>query len=115
MQGSTTGCPRQPWHDLHCQIDGPAVYDILANFQERWLKASPRGIKKLKRVYDDYLIHIDKVPTIIGQLDADQSCHNEEDDIESWHVQVNYYLHRFNLDMIILSPTCWPNRTRPKK
>ncbi|XP_021855176.2 phospholipase D beta 1-like isoform X1 [Spinacia oleracea] len=86
--GSTTGCPRQPWHDLHCQIDGPAVYDILANFQERWLKASPRGIKKLKRVYDDYLIHIDKVPTIIGQLDADQSCHNEEDDIESWHVQV---------------------------
>ncbi|KAI5399017.1 hypothetical protein KIW84_064404 [Lathyrus oleraceus] len=32
--GSTGGCPREPWHDLHCKIDGPAAYDILTNFEE---------------------------------------------------------------------------------
>lgn len=90
LQGSTTGCPREPWHDLHCQIDGPAVYDILTNFQERWLKTSPRGIKKFKRAYDDHLLHIDKIPDIIGQQDA--VSHIDDDDIESWHVQVTYLL-----------------------
>ncbi|KAA8522329.1 hypothetical protein F0562_013310 [Nyssa sinensis] len=33
--GPAVGCPREPWHDLHCQIDGPAAYDILTNFEER--------------------------------------------------------------------------------
>ncbi|PQQ14260.1 phospholipase D beta 1 [Prunus yedoensis var. nudiflora] len=43
------GCPRQPWHDLHSKIDGPAAYDVLTNFEERWLKASkPHGLQKLK-------------------------------------------------------------------
>uniref|UniRef100_A0A803L8W6 Phospholipase D n=1 Tax=Chenopodium quinoa TaxID=63459 RepID=A0A803L8W6_CHEQI len=89
IAGSMNGCPRESWHDLHCQIDGPTVYDILTNFQERWLKSSPRGIKKLKRAYDDHLIHIDKVPNIIGQLDANHTCNNnDDDDMESWHVQV---------------------------
>ncbi|KAI5445379.1 hypothetical protein KIW84_013568 [Lathyrus oleraceus] len=32
--GSTGGCPREPWHDLHCKIDGPAAYDILTNFED---------------------------------------------------------------------------------
>ncbi|KAK6947701.1 C2 domain [Dillenia turbinata] len=45
--GPTTGCPREPWHDLHRKIDGPAAYDILTNFEEHWLRASkPPGIKK---------------------------------------------------------------------
>ncbi|KAK6117780.1 hypothetical protein DH2020_048482 [Rehmannia glutinosa] len=44
--GNVAGCPREPWHDLHCKIDGPAAYDVLSNFEERWLKASkPHGIK----------------------------------------------------------------------
>ncbi|KAK8584135.1 hypothetical protein V6N12_068384 [Hibiscus sabdariffa] len=29
------GCPREPWHDLHCRIDGPTAYDILTNFEEQ--------------------------------------------------------------------------------
>ncbi|ROT66238.1 uncharacterized protein [Penaeus vannamei] len=28
--------PRQPWHDIHCRLDGPIVLDVLANFTERW-------------------------------------------------------------------------------
>ncbi|KAK9076717.1 hypothetical protein SSX86_005051 [Deinandra increscens subsp. villosa] len=43
--GPTTGCPREPWHDLHSRIEGPAAYDILQNFEERWKRASkPQGI-----------------------------------------------------------------------
>jgi phosphatidylserine/phosphatidylglycerophosphate/cardiolipin synthase-like enzyme len=28
--------PRMPWQDLHCCIQGPAVYDISMNFVRRW-------------------------------------------------------------------------------
>lgn len=84
--GNTAGCPREPWHDLHSKIDGPAAYDVLANFQDRWLKASkPSGIKKLKMSYDDSLLRIERIPDIIGISDA--PCLNENDP-ESWHVQV---------------------------
>ncbi|XP_074315776.1 phospholipase D gamma 1-like [Silene latifolia] len=82
--GSSNGCPREPWHDLHSKIDGPAAYDILANFQERWLKASRRGIKKLKGNLDDHLLKIDRIPDIVGDDDAMHLT----DDEESWDVQV---------------------------
>ncbi|XP_077235081.1 phospholipase D gamma 1-like [Tasmannia lanceolata] len=79
-------CPREPWHDLHCKIDGPAAYDVLTNFEERWLKASKRhGINKLKRSYDDALLKIERIPDIVGRLDV--PCLNENDP-EAWHVQV---------------------------
>ncbi|KAL6182104.1 hypothetical protein ACLB2K_043527 [Fragaria x ananassa] len=79
------GCPRQPWHDLHSKIEGPAAYDILANFQERWLKASkPRGIQKLKG-HDDALLKIERIPEIMGVADLPQPS---EDDLEAWDVQV---------------------------
>ncbi|KAK9716501.1 hypothetical protein RND81_06G237800 [Saponaria officinalis] len=84
--GSNNGCPREPWHDLHCHIDGPAAYDVLANFEDRWLKASkPRGLLKMSRSHDDHLIKIDNVPDIIGLGDA---ISHSVDDNESWHVQV---------------------------
>lgn len=84
--GNINGCPREPWHDLHSRIDGPAAYDILTNFQERWLKASkPHGIKKLKMSYDDALLRIERIPDILGI--SDDPCLNENDP-ESWHVQV---------------------------
>ncbi|XP_059634077.1 phospholipase D beta 1-like isoform X2 [Cornus florida] len=85
--GNVVGCPREPWHDLHCKIDGPAAYDVLTNFEERWFKASkPKGIKKLKTsLYDDALLRIERMPEIIGAFDA--PCLSENDP-EGWHVQV---------------------------
>ncbi|KAL5727768.1 phospholipase D [Ranunculus cassubicifolius] len=84
--GPTAGCPREPWHDLHCKIDGPAAYDVLTNFEERWYKASkPRGISKLKKSNDDALLKIDRIQDIVGMFDA--ACTNENDP-EGWHVQV---------------------------
>ncbi|KAL9265394.1 Phospholipase D beta 1-like protein [Drosera capensis] len=86
LAGNTMGCPREPWHDLHCKIDGPAAYDVLTNFQERWLKAAkPHGIKKLKMSYDDALLRIERMADIIGISDA--PC-LKEDDPEAWHVQI---------------------------
>ena len=74
---------------MHCRIDGPAAYDILTNFRDRWLKASkPHGIKKLKMSYDDALLSIERIPEILGMSDA--PCIGEND-LETWHVQVNRY------------------------
>ncbi|KAG4169783.1 hypothetical protein ERO13_A12G103150v2 [Gossypium hirsutum] len=84
--GSVIGCPREPWHDMHCKIDGPAAYDVLVNFEERWLKvAKPAGIKKLKFTYDDALLRIERIQDIIGVSDFPIPNDN---DPEAWHVQV---------------------------
>lgn len=85
-QGPTTGCPREPWHDLHSRIEGPAAYDVLTNFEERWLKASKRhGLQKMKASHDDALLKLDRIPDILGI--ADVPC-LREDDADTWHVQV---------------------------
>jgi len=28
--------PREPWHDIHCKVEGPVAKDVLENFIERW-------------------------------------------------------------------------------
>lgn len=84
--GNLAGCPREPWHDMHSKIDGPAAYDVMTNFEERWLKASkPHGLKKLKTSYDDALLRIERVPEILGV--NDQPCLSDQDP-EGWHVQI---------------------------
>ncbi|KAK8654508.1 hypothetical protein V6N13_128472 [Hibiscus sabdariffa] len=86
-QGTVAGCPRQAWHDLHCKIDGPAAYDVLVNFEERWMKAAKpagTGVKKTKCVYDDALLRIERIHDIIGISDFPI---DNENDPEAWHVQ----------------------------
>ncbi|CAN6466419.1 unnamed protein product [Victoria cruziana] len=78
--------PREPWHDLHCRIDGPAAYDVLTNFEERWSKSSkPHGIEKLKRTEDDSLLKLSRIPDILEM--AEVPC-LDENDPEAWHVQI---------------------------
>lgn len=73
---------------MHSRIEGPAAYDVLTNFQDRWLKAAkPHGIKKLKMSYDDALLRLERIPDIIGLSDA--AC-TSENDPEAWHVQVRW-------------------------
>ncbi|KAL5552171.1 hypothetical protein UlMin_002347 [Ulmus minor] len=77
------GCPREPWHDLHCRIDGPAAYDVHTNFEERWLKASEQlELQKLKSSYDGALLNIDDFVSM-----ANVPC-LREDNPETWNVQI---------------------------
>ncbi|KAE8665838.1 Phospholipase D gamma 2 [Hibiscus syriacus] len=70
---------------MHSKIDGPAAYDVLVNFEERWLKsAKPHGLKKLKKPFDDALLRIERIPDILGVTDFTDS----ESDPEGWHVQI---------------------------
>nr|CAD1835371.1 unnamed protein product [Ananas comosus var. bracteatus] len=78
--------PREPWHDLHSKIDGPAAYDVLTNFEERWLKASKRhGIKKLGKSHDDALLKTERIPDIVG---IHELINQTDYDPETWHVQI---------------------------
>uniref|UniRef100_A0A5B7C2A1 Phospholipase D n=1 Tax=Davidia involucrata TaxID=16924 RepID=A0A5B7C2A1_DAVIN len=90
--------PRQPWHDLHCKIEGPAAYDVLTNFEQRWKKATKwsefgRRFKRISHWHDDALIKLERISWI---LSPSQSIPNDdpalwvsnEDDPENWHVQV---------------------------
>lgn len=86
MKGDTDGCPRQPWHDLHSKIDGPAAYDVLTNFEERWSKASIRtGLNKLRTSTEDALLNLKRIPDVHKIADAPYLT---EDHPEGWHVQV---------------------------
>ncbi|XP_031103462.1 phospholipase D delta-like [Ipomoea triloba] len=90
--------PRQPWHDLHCKIEGPAAYDILTNFEQRWRKASKwaelgRRFKKISHWHDDALLKVERISWITSPSpsvpnDDPSLWVSNEDDPENWHAQV---------------------------
>jgi phosphatidylserine/phosphatidylglycerophosphate/cardiolipin synthase-like enzyme len=80
------GGPRQPWHDLHCKIEGPASYDVLTNFEQRWRKAT--------RWHEEELIQISRISWILspspnappeGDPKLYMTSNNEP---SAWHAQV---------------------------
>lgn len=89
-----SGGPRQPWHDLHCKIEGPAVYDVLTNFEQRWRKVSKWHGFRLKLMkggglHEDFLIDLqEKSYALIGPNDKAASNVTTQSDPESWHIQV---------------------------
>ncbi|KAI9107264.1 hypothetical protein K1719_021652 [Acacia pycnantha] len=95
LPSSSTSGPREPWHDLHCKVEGPAAYDILTNFEQRWRKAKKWRNLRLNKVTnwnDDALLRLDRISWIatpaIG-VDKDTSVYvTQEKDPESWNVQV---------------------------
>ncbi|GMP44598.1 hypothetical protein CsSME_00013464 [Camellia sinensis var. sinensis] len=90
--------PREPWHDLHCKIEGPAAYDVLTNFEQRWKKATKwsefgRRFKRISHWHDDALIKIERISWILSPSssvphDDPALWVSREDDPENWHVQV---------------------------
>ncbi|KAI3669422.1 hypothetical protein L6452_40657 [Arctium lappa] len=102
-----TMAPRQPWHDLHCRIDGPAAYDVLLNFEQRWRKATKWRefaflAKKMAHWQDDALIKIERISWIVSPTypvpkngdytvvpDEEPLLHvSGEDHPDNWHVQI---------------------------
>ncbi|MQL91448.1 hypothetical protein Taro_024056 [Colocasia esculenta] len=97
FSASTKG-PRQPWHDLHCKIEGPAAYDVLTNFEQRWRKATKwwefgQRFKRESHYNDDALIKLERISWILSPSptvpkDDPRLWVSEEEDPETWHVQV---------------------------
>nr|XP_011461950.1 PREDICTED: phospholipase D delta-like [Fragaria vesca subsp. vesca] len=98
-----TKAPRQPWHDLHCRIDGPAAYDVLINFEQRWRKTTRfRDFGQCKRVshWHDSLLKIGRISWILSPEMSDSEEFTiipkedpalwvqREDDPEDWNVQI---------------------------
>ncbi|XP_035538720.1 phospholipase D alpha 1-like [Juglans regia] len=68
------GGPREPWHDIHCQLEGPVAWDVLYNFERRWKKqVGDKFLIKLNQL-DEILIH----PSPVTSLN----------DTETWNVQI---------------------------
>ncbi|OEL16526.1 Phospholipase D delta [Dichanthelium oligosanthes] len=83
--------PRQPWHDLHCKIEGPAAYDVLTNFEQRWRKSAKWKVSVRRAVswHHDTLVKIDRMSWIVSPSADELNAHVcDEKDPENWHVQV---------------------------
>ncbi|KAL8502884.1 hypothetical protein ACS0TY_021851 [Phlomoides rotata] len=76
IQGATIqkGGPREPWHDIHCRLEGPVAWDVLYNFEQRWRKQGGK----------DLLIELHELQRII----IPPSAVTYPDDHETWNVQV---------------------------
>lgn len=100
MCGQTeTKGPRQPWHDLHCKIEGPAAYDVLTNFEQRWRKSTKwrefrwRFKKGASHWNDDALIKLERISWILSPSPSISSDDpilwvSKEENSETWDVQV---------------------------
>ncbi|OIV97740.1 hypothetical protein TanjilG_12497 [Lupinus angustifolius] len=68
------GGPREPWHDIHCKLEGPVAWDVLQNFQHRWEKQVGKKIILPSSKLDEILVPRSVLAT------TDQN--------ETWDVQV---------------------------
>ncbi|WVZ51178.1 hypothetical protein U9M48_002343 [Paspalum notatum var. saurae] len=68
------GGPREPWHDIHCRVEGPAARDVLDNFEQRWRKQGGG---------DSLLVDLPRRPAAV----PDEAAANQNA-AESWNVQV---------------------------
>lgn len=57
-----SGGPRQPWHDIHCRVEGQSAWDLLRNFEERW-QHHVRFRKARRHLHDLRLIH--ELPDVV--------------------------------------------------
>jgi phospholipase D1/2 len=69
------GGPREPWHDIHCRLEGPVAWDVLYNFEQRWRKQGGRDLLlQLRDVADGGIIPPSPV--------------TYPEDTDSWNVQL---------------------------
>lgn len=50
------GGPREPWHDIHCRLEGPVAWDVLFNFEQRWRKQGMKDLLLQLRELDEVFI-----------------------------------------------------------
>ncbi|KAJ1415918.1 Phospholipase D/Transphosphatidylase [Sesbania bispinosa] len=66
------GGPREPWHDIHCKLEGPIAWDVLYNFEQRWEKQAGKEFQQFLfplDVLDRFLVHpSEAVPSEDGDM-----------------------------------------------
>ncbi|XP_061341037.1 phospholipase D alpha 1-like [Gastrolobium bilobum] len=70
------GGPREPWHDIHCKLEGPVAWDVLYNFEQRWEKQVGKQLLFSIDQLDQMLVHPSEAMT------------SEEDNRDAWTVQL---------------------------
>ncbi|KAJ7958772.1 Phospholipase D [Quillaja saponaria] len=68
------GGPREPWHDIHCRLEGPVAWDVLYNFEQRWERQVGKQFLFTLRQLDDIITRPAPLTT--------------SDDRETWNVQL---------------------------
>ncbi|KAK5817441.1 phospholipase D alpha 1-like [Gossypium arboreum] len=68
------GGPREPWHDIHCKLEGPVAWDVLYNFEQRWQKQGGHDILIPRTKLDEMVIR----PSPLTSWN----------DPETWNVQI---------------------------
>ncbi len=58
--------PRMPWHDVHCRIQGPAVFELSMNFVRRWNGTARSYESSFARYRDPYAKLIDPLLANVG-------------------------------------------------
>ncbi|KAM6593048.1 hypothetical protein CsatA_000751 [Cannabis sativa] len=71
------GGPREPWHDIHCKLEGPIAWDVLYNFEQRWRK----------QVGNKFIIPMNRLDTILVPPTYGITSSNDHD-TETWSVQL---------------------------
>jgi phospholipase D1/2 len=72
------GGPREPWHDIHCQLEGPVAWDVLYNFEQRWKK----------QIGEKYIIPKAKLDEIVISPSSTDCAVTSSNDLETWNVQI---------------------------
>ena len=45
--------PREPWHDIHCKVEGSIALDVMTNFNDRWCRQNPEQMDALLDLEND--------------------------------------------------------------
>ncbi|XP_020580293.1 phospholipase D alpha 1-like [Phalaenopsis equestris] len=76
------GGPREPWHDVHCRVEGAAAWDVLSNFEQRWRKQGAD---------DKLLLQLQGGSRggLVVSLEEEEAA-EASSNINTWNVQVEY-------------------------
>ncbi|CAL4103270.1 unnamed protein product, partial [Meganyctiphanes norvegica] len=80
-KSTVTQGPRQPWHDIHCLVEGQVAHDLLNNFNDRWRCQAKHLEHKLYSLTEDEFL-------------MDWESNNEN----SWNVQ---FFRSINSDSVL--------------
>ncbi|KAJ9167742.1 hypothetical protein P3X46_019344 [Hevea brasiliensis] len=68
------GGPREPWHDIHCKLEGPVAWDVLYNFEQRWKKQVGESFLIPQQTLEEYTTR--PLPVL------------QSSDTDTWNVQL---------------------------